>query len=59
MLVMVYHILTRRMPYHELGGAYFDELDRQRVERRLVRRLEGLGYTVHLEPVAPSRYSAA
>ena len=48
-LVIVYHVLTRRAPYRELGGAYFDHLDRQRVERRLVGRLERLGYTVTLE----------
>ena len=49
-LVMIYHILTRRQPYHELGVAYFDELERQRVEQRLVHRLERLGYTVALQP---------
>ena len=49
-LVMIYHILTRRQPYHELGVAYFDELERQRVEQRLVHRLERLGYTVTLQP---------
>jgi len=49
-LVMIYHILTRRQPYHELGVAYFDQLERQRVEQRLVHRLERLGYTVALQP---------
>ena len=49
-LVMIYHILTLREPYHELGVAYFDELERQRVEQRLVHRLERLGYTVALQP---------
>jgi transposase len=49
-LVMIYHILTRRQPYHELGVAYFDQLERQRVEQRLVRRLERLGYMVALQP---------
>ena len=49
-LVIIYHILTRRKPYHELGGTYFDELDRERVEQRLVRRLQRLGYSVSLEP---------
>lgn len=49
-LVMIYHILTRRQPYQELGVAYFDELERQHVEQRLVHRLERLGYAVVLEP---------
>lgn len=51
-LVMVYHILSRRRPYRELGPLYFDMLDRQRVQQRLVHRLERLGYTVNLQPLA-------
>ena len=51
-LVIVYHLLTRRVPYRELGPLYFDALDRQRVQQRLVQRLERLGYAVHLQPVA-------
>ncbi len=58
-LVIVYHVLTRRAPYRELGGAYFDHLDRQRVERRLVGRLERLGYTVTLQPASPDPEVAA
>ncbi len=38
--------VNHREPYHELGVAYFDEMERQRVEQRLVR----LGYTVVLQP---------
>ncbi len=51
-LVIVYHILRRGTDYQELGPLYFDERDRQSVERRLVHRLEGLGYKVSLEPTA-------
>jgi transposase len=52
-LVIAYHLLLRRScGYEELGGDYFDKRDRQVVERRLVRRLEGLGYKVSLDPVA-------
>lgn len=58
-LVIVYHILTRRQPYHELGVAYFDQLDRQRVEQRLVHRLERLGYTVSRQAPAPEASVAA
>jgi transposase len=52
MLVIAYHLLERSCDYEELGGDYFDKRDRQFVERRLVRRLEGLGYKVSLNPVA-------
>ena len=44
-LIIVYHVLTEGTDYRDLGGNYFDERDRQGVERRLVHRLEGLGYT--------------
>lgn len=51
-LVIVYHLLTRQEPYRELGANYFDERERQEVERRLVRRLQHLGYEVVLQPCA-------
>jgi transposase len=50
LLVMVYHLLKEKTTYHELGGDYFDRLDQDRVTRGLVRRLEGLGLKVTLEP---------
>jgi transposase len=54
-LVQVYVLLTRpEEDYHDLGGQYFDVRDRQAIERRLVRRLEGLGYHVSLELSTPA-----
>jgi len=54
LLVIIYHVLTQERDYEELGGNYFDERDRQAVEKRLVRRLEHLGYQVSLTPTAPA-----
>ena len=51
-LIIVYHVLTEGTVYCDLGANYFDERDRQAVQRRLVHRLEGLGYTVSLTPAA-------
>ena len=51
-LIIVYMILTRRQPYQDLGAAYFDQREQHRVERRLVQRLERLGYKVALQPQA-------
>lgn len=48
-LIIMYQILSNAQPYQELGGSYFDELERERVERRLVRRLQRLGYQVSLQ----------
>jgi transposase len=52
LLVMVYALLTQEVTYHELGGQYFDERDRQVVQRRLVHRLEAFGYAVSLQPTS-------
>jgi transposase len=49
-VVIVYTLSVRKQPYQDLGAAYFDSLAPQRVERRLVRRLERLGYQVSLQP---------
>ena len=51
-LVIVYHLLRHGTHYRDLGPHYFDERDRQAVQRRLVHRLERLGYRVTLEPRA-------
>lgn len=49
-LVIIYHLITEETDYQELGSNYYDERDRQAVQRRLVRRLEQLGYEVVLTP---------
>jgi transposase len=49
-LVMIYSILTKRTPYQELGATSFDARERDRVQRRLVQRLERLGFAVTLAP---------
>jgi transposase len=51
-LTIVYMMLTRKQPYQDLGAAYFDQREQERVERRLVHRLERLGYEVSLQPRA-------
>jgi transposase len=48
-LVIVWHLLQHDCPYVDLGSTYFDERDRTATERRLVHRLEQLGYSVHLD----------
>ena len=51
-LVAAYQILKTGQRYKELGDAYLDRLDQQRVKTNLVRRLERLGYSVALEKKA-------
>ena len=47
-------MLSRNEGYRELGANYFDERRWQFTIDRLTRRIERLGYRVHLEPVAAS-----
>ncbi len=51
-LEIIYYVLTRGEVYQDLGANYFDERDAQRVQKRLVSRLEGLGYEVTLQKAA-------
>jgi len=48
-LVMAYHMIQRQEPYRELGGEYFDKRRPQATAKRLVKRLEQLGYQVSLQ----------
>jgi transposase len=54
LLVIIYHVLSEDTDYQELGGHYFDDWDQHAVQKRLVRRLEKLGYEVKLEPTPPA-----
>jgi transposase len=54
LLVIVYHVLADEKDYEELGGNYFDDWERQAVQKRLVRRLKKLGYQVTLTPTEPA-----
>jgi transposase len=58
LLVIAYHLLAHGHEYDDLGANYFDERDRQLVQRRLVRRLEDLGYRVNLEPLVSATPAA-
>jgi transposase len=49
LLGIIYVLLTRHSTYTDLGPAYFDARDRQHTSKRLVARLERLGYSVNLE----------
>lgn len=51
-LTAAYYVIRDRTPYRDLGIHYFKHRDRNHNTRRLVARLEKLGYTVHLSDVA-------
>lgn len=57
-LIAVWAILTRDLPYNDLGGDYFTERlnpqGKARQARRLLSQLALLGYRVVLEPAPPA-----
>lgn len=52
MLTAVYFILRDHVPYRDLGPDHFDRLDHGKLLKRLVRKIEDLGYGVALQPAA-------
>ncbi len=52
MLIVVYHLIKDGTVYQDLGPRHFDELDRKRIARRAVQRLQSLGFDVSLKKVA-------
>jgi transposase len=48
-LVMAYDMIQRQEPYCEAGADFFDRLQPEDAARRLVKRLERLGYYVTLQ----------
>lgn len=51
-IVIAYHILAEQRVFEDLGVHYFDQRNEQRTTRRLVRKLESLGYRVNIEAAA-------
>lgn len=49
-LVILYHVLTRKTVYQDLGADYLDRLGADRLTHQLVKRLERLGHKVTLQP---------
>lgn len=58
-LGIMYHVLKEGVEYEDLGSDYFDRVEPERLKRYLVKRLQGLGYEVKLEPMASAESEAA
>ena len=50
MLTAVFHIIKNRVAYHDLGADHFNKRDKVHVAKRLVKRLEDLGFAVEARP---------
>jgi transposase len=50
MLTAVFHIIKDRVVYQDLGAEHFNKRDKAHVAKRLVKRLEDLGFAVEARP---------
>ena len=48
--IIVFNMISKSTPYQEFGGDYFDCLNPTRIAKRLIQRLEAIGYKVELSP---------
>jgi len=49
-LAAAFHMLARAASFQELGADYLDRRHKHRIAKRLVRRLDALGYAVMVQP---------
>jgi transposase len=47
-LIIAYYLIKNQEPYRELGADYFDKRRPEAIAKRLVKRLENLGYQVDI-----------
>jgi transposase len=52
-LIIAYHLIQKQQIYQDLGANFFDRRNPQATEKRLVHRLERLGYKVSLDRLLP------
>jgi transposase len=52
MLIIAYMMLKTGRSYHELGGNYLEQINKDQLQRYFVKRLQKLGLTVTVEPAA-------
>ncbi len=59
LVVIAYPMLSHGQPHHELGANYFDEGKEQTVGNQLLRRIQELGHSVHVEPETTAAWPAS
>jgi len=52
-LIIAYHLIKNGQTYQDLGGDYFDRRNSAKTAKRMVHRLEQLGYKVSLDCPTP------
>lgn len=59
LLTIIFHVVRDGTVYQELGASHYDQQNKPQVTRRLVERLQKLGYCVTLQAIAPPPTAAA
>ncbi|MFN8637422.1 MAG: IS110 family transposase [Chloroflexota bacterium] len=54
LITALYFMLHHDVPFHDLGGDYFERRDRDRQQQRAIATLRSLGYDVTLSPHPPT-----
>jgi transposase len=52
LLTTAYHMLKNGSPYRDLGPDHFSQPEKQKQANRLLKRLQNLGFTVQIQPIA-------
>jgi hypothetical protein len=52
MFIIAYTMLKTGHNYQEVGGSYLDQINRDQLQQYSQKRLERIGFTVNLAPVA-------
>jgi transposase len=48
-LVSIYHMIKKKMPYKELGADHLENLHKAKTIKNLKKRIEAFGYSVELK----------
>lgn len=51
-LIMAYHIIKEKSTYKELGDDFFDRLHEEHLIKRLISRIQNLGYLVQIQKLS-------
>ena len=52
MIVVGFYLIKHDLQFNDLGADFFDRRNREQATRRAIKRLNALGYNVHLEQFA-------
>jgi transposase len=53
LMLVVHQVLSRKEEYVEFGGDFYDQKNKPKTAARLVKRLQKLGYYVHIQQAEP------